>query len=184
MKRLAALLVSLALTASLAFSQSLPFPGPGGVSSSCSTADVYLTTGTTTWTVPSCWNVVNVECIGAGGSGTASEALTVNASGGAGGTWAKATNVAVTPAANLTVQVGAGGAAITATSSGFTTGNTGTDTWFNGANFAASVCGAKGGAGGTESSSGTALVGAVSPDGTANVGGGRRQYNQSGCYVL
>lgn len=131
----------------------------GGGAATCSTADVFLTTGTTSWVVPSCWNTVDVECIGAGGSGSRHSNSGGNVTGGAGGAWAKATGVPVTPATSITVQIGAGGLSVTGTSVGPVNGNNGVDTWFNGASLAVASCGAKAGLAGKSASAGGAITG-------------------------
>jgi hypothetical protein len=87
--------------------------------------DPYLT-----WTVPSDWDNANntIECLGGGGDGGN------NASGGGGGAYSAISNLALTPGASITYFVGPSNLRADAG-----------DTWFNGASFAASSCGAKGG---------------------------------------
>jgi hypothetical protein len=88
------------------------------------------------WEVPANWNSANnsVECIGGGGGGG------MKGQAGSGGHYAKKSNINVS--GTITIEIGAGGAAYTA----------GGDTWFNGANLAASSCGAQGGRGGVNTS--------------------------------
>ena len=81
--------------------------------------EILLTTGTQ-WTVPADCTSAKVEAIGAGQGGCASLIL-----GGAGGDYAKANTVALTPGASIAIQIGAGG---TGVSSG--PQNAGTDTKF------------------------------------------------------
>lgn len=125
----------------------LPFAGAsakrrptGGVQKT-----VVLASGTT-WLVPADWNSANnsIECIGGGGGGCNGASFS---DGGSGGGYSKITNLALTPNATVTIQIGGGGAG---GGPGFvaTVGGAGTDTWFNGATLAASSCGAKGGLGG------------------------------------
>lgn len=100
------------------------------------TSRVYLTNGTS-WTVPSDWNSSNnsIEVIG-GGAGGVSGGSNDPGPGGGGGAYSKITNLALTPGANISYSIGAGGA----------TDQSGGDTYFNGANCAASSVCAKGGA--------------------------------------
>lgn len=114
---------------------------------------VFITSGTT-WPVPAdCIGVSNqagefIDTIGGGASGAAQRDTTDdigNATGGGGGAWSRITTLALTPGASITIQVGAGGTAVSRTTNGQTQGNDGTDTWFNGANLAASSVGAKAG---------------------------------------
>jgi hypothetical protein len=151
-----------------------------------STVIFITTTGSSSWSVPSDWNNVNnsIECIGGGGGGAGSANST--AGGGAGGGYSLVSNLALTRGASITVQVGASGAGGGAS----TNGSVGGDTWFNGANLAASSVGAKGGAGGqtntgtaaggasgsgvgsTKFSGGAGGTGAGSPNGGGSSGGG------------
>jgi len=130
------------------------------------------TTGLNTWTVPSDWNNANntIECIGGGGSGGAASGSRCSASGGAGGGYGKISNVTLTPGASVSYGVGAGGAAVSATSAG----NAGGDTWFNAASYAAAIVGGAGGvAGQAVSGSGTAAsaTGGSGKGATAHNGG-------------
>jgi hypothetical protein len=91
----------------------------------------------TTWMVPADWNSTDnsIETIGGGGGGGTSSGGN-DAGGGGGGAYSKIYNLALTPGATITIQVGAGGSA----------NGEGGDTWFNGASLAACSVGAKGGA--------------------------------------
>jgi len=71
------------------------------------------TPGTGTWTVPAGVTSVKVECWGGGGGGQGSRidgSTYGSGSGGAGGEYARENAWVVTPGANITYQVGAGGA--------------------------------------------------------------------------
>ncbi len=72
---------------------------------------IFLTSGTSSWTVPADWNSANnkIEAIGAGGSSVGTSGVY----GGGGGAYAKITNLALTPGAVIPVQIGAGGGAVT-----------------------------------------------------------------------
>jgi hypothetical protein len=69
----------------------------------------FITTGQTTWTVPSGITSIQVECYGAGGGGSITGG--VKSSGGGGGGYAKVYTLSVTPGQIVYVNVGAGGAA-------------------------------------------------------------------------
>lgn len=136
---------------------------------------VFITSGTT-YVIPNDYfSLVSIECIGAGSKDAGSF-------GGAGGAYAKITSLALTPGQSITIQIGASAAATPTT-----------NTWFNGANLAASSVGAQGGngytggsvassvgtvkfAGGNTGSFGTGGGGAAGPLGAggasaANAGG-------------
>lgn len=100
---------------------------------------IFILSGTTTWTVPDDCVSVNVDTIGAGAGGDS-----VGGAGG-GGAWSSIVGLAVTPKSTIAVQVGAGGS----------TGSVGGDTWFNGASLAAASVGAKGGGAPTTTTGGT-----------------------------
>lgn len=93
---------------------------------------IVLTSGSS-WTVPADWdNAQNtIECIGAGGTGGVF--TEVAAPGGAGGAYARITNLALTPGATVQFHIGQPGSAAATV-----------DTWFNGASVAAASVGAKG----------------------------------------
>lgn len=91
---------------------------------------VFLTAvGAGTWSVPSDFSSVNtIEVIGGGqGAGNA-----VNGIGGYGGSYAKISNLALTPGATVNFSVGAGGTG-GASAADYTNnpGSVGGDTWFN-----------------------------------------------------
>jgi hypothetical protein len=123
---------------------------------------IYLTSGTT-WTVPADWNPANnsIEVIGGGGGGANGIGNTNAGSGGGGGGYSKINNLALTPGANVTVQVGTGGANGAA-------GANGTDTFFNGAScVGASAC-AKAGAGGDTAGSHVGGAGGAAASGVGS----------------
>lgn len=101
----------------------------------------------TSWSVPAdCTGVSGqsgefIDAIGGGGSGGGT---TLNkTTGGGAGAWSQITSLVLTPSGSVTIQIGAFGAGVSGAA-----GNPGTDTWFNGANLAASSVGAKAGGGG------------------------------------
>lgn len=122
-----------------------------------------------TWTYDATWNNSNntIECLGAGGSGSASQITTTTArvyGGGAGG-YTRQANVAVS--GNTTYRIGLGGTGVPGAalgSSGTATGVDGGDTWWNDTAYpttGSNKVGAKGGIGGqltgsTESATGGA----------------------------
>lgn len=129
---------------------------------------VFLTSGTS-FTVPATWNDADnsIHTIGGGGGGGTATAAVLGAGGGGGGAYSTIVNANLTPAAVLTVRVGAGGVA----------DGDGGDTWFNGASLAASSVGAKGGTGGAIVSNGdgglaSAGVGTTKHNGGDGGGGG------------
>lgn len=101
-------------------------------------------TASTTWVVPDDWNSASntIEVIGGGGGGDGTSAT--GSGGGGGSAYAKSSNLTLTPAASVTIQVGAGGAG--GTTAG---GGTGGNTWFNSSTCAAASSCATGGAGGS-----------------------------------
>lgn len=117
----------------------------------------FITSGTTF--------VVPADCIGvsgqsgefidtiAGGGGGGEHNSSGMANGGSGAAWSRNTGgttaVPLTPGSSVTIQVGAGGAALSSGSSSVNSaGNPGTRTWFNGATFAAASVGSEPGLGG------------------------------------
>lgn len=110
---------------------------------------IFLRSGTI-FNVPVDWNNDDntIECIGGG------------ASGGAGGDYAKISNLTLTPGNNVIYAVGAGGSG----------GSAGGDTWFNGMNAASASVVAKGG--GRATTSVGDVVRAGGPGGTTDIGGG------------
>lgn len=126
-----------------------------------------ITSGTS-WTVPADWNNASntIETIGGGGGGGAGgvdgSIAGGSGGGGGGGAYSKITNLTLTPSGSVTIQVGTAGAVATA----------GGDTWFNGANLAASSVGSKGGGAGTSASGatgGTAGAGGLASSGIGTV---------------
>lgn len=120
------------------------------------------TGGVFTWTVPASWNDANnsIEVIGGGGGG----AVTNNegGKGGGGGGYSKIVNLDLTPGASVSYRVGSGGPSNV----------DGSDTWFNGANLAASSVGAKGGQAGIFKTSGGQGGQASAGIGTTKTSGG------------
>src|SRR3989338_5551094 len=108
--RLSALTVIVSLTVG-----GFPTPAPAAVNF------IFTMTGSTSWTVPPDWNSSNntVEVSGGGGGGaTGSES---GGAGGTGGSYAKKSNVSLTPGGTATIFVGTGGGA----------GVAGGDSYFN-----------------------------------------------------
>lgn len=131
------------------------------------TVTFLTSTSSSTYTLPSDWNNSNntIECIGGGGSGGASNRSTSVAScaaGGGGGGYGKYTNLILST--NATYKCGIGGSSVNRTTVGATSGNAGTETWFNGADYATASVGGSFGSGGAALSSGSS--------GTANGGAG------------
>jgi hypothetical protein len=126
--------------------------------------------------VPSDWNSANnsIQTIGAGGSGAAVDTNgNRNVTGGGGGAWNRAVNVALTRGASASYQIGAGGAAVTQATAGASAGNAGGDTWYNGSTLGGSNVGSKGGAGGQVATNGGAGGDGPSGIGSSNNSGGR-----------
>lgn len=144
-------------------------PRPAGVQVSVAvntdvTVQVVLTSlSGSTWTVPSTWNSSNntIELIGGGQSGA-------SAAGGIGGSYAKISNLTLTPGSVAAYQIGTGGAASTGA-----TKNNGGDTWFS----SISTVLAKGG-GSASSNVGTVIHSGGVP--TARGGGGAAGPNGDG----
>jgi hypothetical protein len=111
---------------------------------------VFLTSGTTSWTVPSDWNSLSntIHCIGPGAAGGGTTVSALRAGGG-GGAYSGSSNVQLVPGASITVSIGAG------TTGGSGAGPDAGDTYFNGANLAGSTVGAEGGNGGSGGSAGS-----------------------------
>jgi hypothetical protein len=127
-------------------------------------------------TVPSDWSPNNskIETLGAGGSGAAVDTNgNRNVTGGGGGAWNRAVNVALTRGASASYQIGAGGAAVTQATAGSSAGNAGGDTWYNGSTLGGSNVGSKGGAGGQVATNGGAGGDGPSGIGSSNNSGGR-----------
>jgi hypothetical protein len=116
-----------------------------------------VTTGASTWPVPTDWTTTNsIETIGAGGAGAAQINGGAQTVGGGGGAYSKITNLTgLTPGGSVSYAVGATGTPVTNDS-----GNTGGDTWFGATSMAncvtagsSSCVGAKGGGGGVQNAS-------------------------------
>lgn len=89
--------------------------------------------GTYTWTCPPGVAYVHVVCVGGGGGAVvpSSSTYAYYNGGGAGGGLGWKNNIPVTPGANYTVQVGAGGDTIVSATTGYTgNSNPGTDSYF------------------------------------------------------
>jgi hypothetical protein len=88
---------------------------------------IVLTSGSS-WSVPLDWNnsANTIECIG-GGSSANNTGTAVNRASGAGGAYAKKSNVSLTPGGSVSYSIGAGGAGLALTNN---TSNPGGDTWF------------------------------------------------------
>lgn len=111
----------------------------------------------------------NFDTHGAGSGGVFNSGA--GAASGAGGEWRRTSNIALTRGGTATYQLGAKGAGSTTG-----TGNAGGDTWFNGANLAASSVGSKGGSapsGGTTGGIGGGQVGNTGGVGTLSQKGGQ-----------
>lgn len=78
---------------------------------------IMLTSGVS-WTVPADWNSLNnsIECIGGGGHGSGTGST---GGGGGGGAYSKIINLALTPGASVSYQIGAAGGAGVAADSWF-----------------------------------------------------------------
>jgi len=125
------------------------------------------TTRTTSWTVPAGVTSVSVVCVGGGGGGRAGS----SSSGGAGGGGALTyrNNIAVTPGATYSIQIGRGGNGIAGLGGGGA--GDGAASWFQ----SSSVCNANGGGGGLGSNgvwAGGAGGTSSAPTGGASFAGG------------
>lgn len=164
------LALALVLSPSIALSCGVGSPISGGQ------CRVILTSGSS-FTVPSDWSLINTEeAIGAGGTGSSA----TYGNGGAGGCYAKRSNVALTPGSIISYQIGAGGG-----STGAGTAPT-ANTWFqNGSTLVAAGAASTatncvgdvvyaGGAGGIGHNSGgggaAGAGGAAGPNGAGNNG--------------
>ena len=110
----------------------------------------YSTAGTYTWTAPAGVTSAAIVVIGGGGGGggNGSGGSAWNGSGGGGGGLAYANSVTVTPGANYTVQVGAGG----------TSDTNGGISWFNSSTYLFANGGNKGVGGSTSGATGQQLI--------------------------
>lgn len=136
-----------------------------GIQTGPAQTTIFLTSGTS-WVVPADWNSTfnSIEVIGAGGAGGGGTAGNHGAGGG-GGAYSKVSNLTLTPSASITYAIGAAGTGILGA-----TGNSGGDTYFNGASLGASSVGAKGGSGGSTTPTGTPVTGALGGQSSAGVG--------------
>lgn len=157
---------------------------------------VFTTPGTYSWTVPLGISSVCVVCVGAGGGGWRYQ--NGNGAGGAGGALGWKNNIAVTPGATYTVQVGAGGTSLISTGNDSVIVPAGGDSWFispatvRGGGGQGSVqpgadpepatyTGDGGGLGGTTFSRGT-YPGAGGAGGYSGPGGGGGRIQTTGTY--
>lgn len=129
---------------------------------------VFLTTtgSLLSWTVDDSWNDADnsVHTIGGGGGGSSRSSGA--GGGGGGGAYSSVTNLNLTPGGSVSYRVGSGGNGVSGGSAG-----SGSDTWFNGANLAASSVGAKAGTGANGGTAGTGGA-AASGVGTTKTSGG------------
>ena len=151
-------------------SQTTDYTGTAQYSGSGTTQTIFLTSGTS-WSVPTDWNSTGntIEVIGGGGGGGGASALfpASGGGGGGGGAYAKISNLALTPNASVTYQIGSAGA-------GGSIGSAGGDTYFNGTGSTCasqSVC-AKGGSGGGFPTAGSGGIGSGASIGTTVYAGG------------
>jgi hypothetical protein len=110
-----------------------------------------------TYTKPSNWNNADnsIKLLGAGSAGANSDGTAKSGGAGAGAAYSDISNL--TLSGDATYQIGAG-----STSAGVAGG----DTWFNGANLAASSVGAKGGGASTNAPTSTGATGGAAASGT------------------
>lgn len=133
-------------------------------------AQIFLTTtGANTWIVPSDWNSASnsIQIIGAGGSGGTSGAT--GSGGGAGGSYGKISNLSLTPNQSISYTIGTGGAHCAAGTT--LSGNSGGDTFFNGATVGASSISVTGSTGGVSAGAGGTAGTPTAPSGTTFLGG-------------
>ncbi len=146
------------------------------------------TTGAGTWTVPADWNSANntIECIGGGGSGAVSRqanGVDTRATGGSGAAYASVQNLSLVPGSLVSYNVALGGASVSRTTNGTSSGNNGGDTWFGGTSLSTSSVGAVGGKGGT-AVSGSNLTGAIGGQASSCVGSIKFSGGNSGSITL
>lgn len=125
--------------------------------------------GPQSWNVPATWNAADnrIEVIGGSGAGAGNSSPQAGGKGGGGGAYSRIVNLALTPGAMVSYQVGAAGVAAPSAP-----GGNGGDTWFNGASLSASSVGAKGGLGGNGRTGAGAGGQAASGIGTLKTSGG------------
>ena len=147
------------------------------------TSVIFLTSGST-WTVPNDWNNSNntIECIGAGGGGSAmvgQAGYGEIATGGGGGAYSKISNLSLTYGANISISVGTGGACGIATYGNSPQAATnGGSTWFNGTALSSASVSAQGGAAGTYKTGGGGGISVTgSSGGLASAGIGTIKYS-------
>lgn len=135
-----------------------------------------------TYTSPSDWNNSNnnIQTLGSGGSGgvVVTTSGGKHVTGGGGGAWNKTTNLSFATPGTTTATYRIATGATAASSTTFSVGNDGGDSWFNGTTLAASSVGSKGGlAGGAAAGSvsggagGTGLSGIGSSSNNGGRGG-------------
>ena len=135
--------------------------------------ELFTTTGSHIWTCPDGVEYVSVVCVGGGGGGmyynNSNSGHTYAMSGGGGGALAWMNNIAVTPGANYTVKVGAGGS-----QGPYTTGSTGGgNSYF----WSSSIINAEGGNPGRYNSTLSAATYTVSSSYGSSRGGGNGGVN-------
>lgn len=134
------------------------------------TTVTFTTSGTTTWTVPSCVSTVTVQTWGAGGGGgSGGTTLQDDGSGGGGGAFSSSV-LSVTQGTVYNLNVGAGGIGAVHTGSG-KKGDNGGDSWFG----SSSTVFAQGGIGGL--GVGQPGYGSPSPGGLITAGRGQVKYS-------
>lgn len=134
------------------------------------TTVTFTTSGTSTWTVPSCVSTVTVQTWGAGGGGgSGGTTLQDDGSGGGGGAFSSSV-LSVTQGTVYNLSVGAGGIGAVHTGSG-KKGDNGGDSWFG----SSSTVFAQGGIGGL--GVGQPGYGSPSPGGLITAGRGQIKYS-------
>jgi hypothetical protein len=128
---------------------------------------IFIISGTS-MTIPADFNPSNntIEALAGGGSGGAVHSVAGNASGGGASPYVALNNFNVAASASVFIQIGAGGAAVSAGTNSTANGNAGTDTWLNKTTNAAPSSTtngllAKAGQGGAGNKSGSASGGAA-----------------------
>ena len=136
---------------------------------------MFTTPGANTWTVPAGITTAEVEMVGGGGGGGG--AATGTGGGGGSAAYQRYQFTGLTPGASVSIQVGAGGAAV----GDETVGNPGTDSWFSNTGFKAAhglggLVTTTGGAAGAATNSGTVIgiSGEAGGDGSSIGGTGGR----------
>lgn len=140
-------------------------------------AQIFLTSGST-WTVPGDWSSSNnvIEVIGGGGGGGGGgtgSGTNDGAGGGGGGSYAKATNVVLSPGSTVDISIGGGGGGAAGGGNGSAGGNTyvcNSVSNCTGMNDSAVVASAAGGSGGVNGIGGGGGAGGAGGVSTNNVG--------------